>query len=89
MKYKKSVKLTSLINDEYILLGAEAEGLFRRRERGVWIKRALVIAACLYLLTVGVAAILLAIAEKDVGVKGFSDPFGGVIVHQNRVKILF
>ena len=59
MKYKKSVKLTSLINDEYILLGAEAEGLFRRRERGVWIKRALVIAACLSLLTVGVAAILL------------------------------
>ena len=65
MKYKKSVKLTSLINDEYILLGAEAEGLFRRRERGVWIKRALVIAACLSLLTVGVAAILLPALRRD------------------------
>ena len=65
MKYKKSVKLTSLINDEYILLGAEAERVFRRRERGVWIKRALVIAACLSLLTVGVAAILLPALRRD------------------------
>lgn len=65
MKYNKSVKLTSLINDEYILLGAEAERVFRRRERGVWIKRALVIAACLSLLTVGVAAILLPALRRD------------------------
>ncbi len=65
MKYKKSVKLTSLINDEYILLGAEAEGLFRRRGQDVWIKRALVIAACLSLLTVGAAAILLPALRRD------------------------
>ena len=65
MKYKKSVKLTSLINDEYILLGAEAEGLFRRRGQAVWIKRALVIAACLSLLAVGMAAILIASLRAD------------------------
>ena len=66
MKYKKSVKVTSLINDEYILLGAEAEGLFRRRGQGMWIKRALVIAACLSVLAVGMVAILLPALRTDV-----------------------
>ena len=50
MKYKKSVKLTSLINDEYILLGAEAEGLFRRRGQAaleyILVFAALVAAVC-------------------------------------------
>ena len=43
MKYKKSVKLTGLIDDEYKLLGADAEELFRHRKQRAWIKNALII----------------------------------------------
>jgi hypothetical protein len=59
MKYKKSVKITSLINDEYVVLGADAERLFRQPGKGVLLKRVLVIAACMTLLAVGMVAVLL------------------------------
>ena len=66
MKYRKSVRLTSLISEEYILLGAEAEGLFRRRRLGVWIRRALVTAACVALLAVTAAAILIPALRQEI-----------------------
>ena len=59
MKYKKSVKITSLINDEYVLLGADAERLFRHPGKGVLLKHVLVIAACMTLLAVGMVAVFL------------------------------
>ncbi len=59
MKYKKSVKLTGLIDDEFKLLGADAEELFRHRKQRVWIKNALIIAACITLLSVCTVAVLL------------------------------
>lgn len=72
MKHKKARRLTEHLDEKYILLAANPEAVFKGGHRGVFMKRFLLIAACITLLAVGIVAVLLPAMLSDPGMS--TDP---------------
>lgn len=68
MKQNKARRLTEHLDEKYLLMAAYPESVFNKHRRGLLMKRILLVAACVTLLTVGVTAALLPALRSDQGV---------------------
>ncbi len=72
MKQNKARSLTEHLDEKYVLMAAYPEAVFKRHRRGLLMKKVLIVAACVTLLTVGIVAALLPALRSDPGVN--TDP---------------